>query len=261
MTDCCSNRFPLPGMIRRIYPDKGTAAAIDPVLRCLLYQSRGVVDITAASGNASFGDDHEGGIFTRTFAKLVEDGIADPTLTTMGLFPGRSLFRPLQSRTDGVFITWAQQQRAARGGTSIKHRRSPRPSAWELVPNRKPSGSATTPQSRWSTISLGRRIVVAERPHRAAAVAEQAPAARRRRPHDVARSPFPGRQDRRAASRQDVSVSRQPKAPGFGSKVETGLVIGQFDDHPFWSRRESRLGAWTGSERSPDHYYTTNRSD
>ena len=75
MTDCCSTRFSL-GKTRRLYLDKGNAASIDPVLRCLLYQSRGLVDITAASGNASFGDDHEGGIFTRSFAKLVEDGIA-----------------------------------------------------------------------------------------------------------------------------------------------------------------------------------------
>ena len=112
MTDCCSNRFPLPGVFRRVVPDKGTATAIDPVLRCLLYQSRGVVDITAASGNASFGDDHKGGIFTRTFDKLVRGGISQSDADGDGFVSWPEFFARLQSRTEGVFITWAQQQQA-----------------------------------------------------------------------------------------------------------------------------------------------------
>ncbi len=111
MTDCCSTRFSL-GKTRRLYLDKGNAASIDPVLRCLLYQSRGLVDITAASGNASFGDDHEGGIFTRSFAKLVEDGIASSDANHDGFVSWPEFFSRLQSRTEGVFITWAQHQRA-----------------------------------------------------------------------------------------------------------------------------------------------------
>ena len=76
MTDCCSTRFTLPARPAGSTWTRETPHRFEPVLRCLLYQSRGLVDITAASGNASFGDDHEGGIFTRSFAKLVEDGIA-----------------------------------------------------------------------------------------------------------------------------------------------------------------------------------------
>jgi hypothetical protein len=112
VTDCCSTRFSLPGKTRRILPDKGSAASIDPVLRCLLYQSRGVVDITAASGNASFGDDHEGGIFTRSIAKLVEDGIAAADANKDGFVSWPEFFSRLQTRTQGVFVTWAQHQRA-----------------------------------------------------------------------------------------------------------------------------------------------------
>ena len=111
MTDCCSTRFSL-GKTRRILPDKGNAASIDPVLRCLLYQSRGVVDITAASGDASFGDDHEGGIFTRSFAKLVEDGIAGSDANKDGFVSWPEFFSRLQTQTQGVFVTWAQHQRA-----------------------------------------------------------------------------------------------------------------------------------------------------
>ena len=112
MTDCCSTSFHCLARPVGSSPDKGTAATIDPLLRCLLYQSRGVVDITAASGNASFGDEHEGGIFTRTFAKLVEDGIAGSDANKDGFVAWPEFFSRLQTRTQGVFVTWAEHQRA-----------------------------------------------------------------------------------------------------------------------------------------------------
>jgi hypothetical protein len=112
LTDCCSTSFHLPGKTRRILPDKGTASTIDPLLRCLLYQSRGLVDITAATGDSSFGDDHDGGIFTRTFAKLVEDGIAGSDANKDGFVAWPEFFSQLQRRTQGVFVTWAEHQRA-----------------------------------------------------------------------------------------------------------------------------------------------------
>jgi Caspase domain len=112
LTDCCSTSFHLPGKTRRLYADKGTATTVDPLLRCLLFQSRGLIDITAASGNASFGDDHEGGIFTRTFARLVEDGIAGSDTDKDGFVSWSEFFSRLQQRTQGVFVTWAEHQRA-----------------------------------------------------------------------------------------------------------------------------------------------------
>jgi hypothetical protein len=111
LTDCCSTSFHL-GKTRRLFLDKGTALTMNPLLRCLLYQSRGVVDVTAASGNASFGDDHEGGIFTRTFAKVVADGIAGSDANSDGFVTWPEFFSQLQKRTQGVFVTWAQHQRA-----------------------------------------------------------------------------------------------------------------------------------------------------
>src|SRR5207248_38679 len=99
MTDCCSSRFRLPGKLRRIYEDEGTARTIQPVLRCLFYQSRGVVDITAASGNAAFGDDHDGGIFTRTFEKLVKAGIAPSDADRDGFVSWPEFFSRLQAET------------------------------------------------------------------------------------------------------------------------------------------------------------------
>lgn len=112
LTDCCSTSFHLPGKTRQVFADKGTAATVDPLLRCLLYQSRGVVDITAASGNASFGDDHEGGIFTRTFAKLVADGTTGSDSNNDGFATWSEFFSQLQTRTQHVFVTWSQHQRA-----------------------------------------------------------------------------------------------------------------------------------------------------
>jgi Caspase domain len=112
MTDCCGTRFKLPGRARRIYTDEGTAATIDPVLKCLLYQARGVVDITAASGNDAFGDDHDGGIFTRTFDRLVRGGIAPLESDGDGFVSWTEFFGRLQRETEGTFVTWAQHRRA-----------------------------------------------------------------------------------------------------------------------------------------------------
>jgi hypothetical protein len=112
MTDCCSTRYKLPGKTRRVYEDEGEARTIQPVLRCLLYQSRGVVDVTAATGNASFGDDHEGGIFTRTFDRLVRDGDAKLDADRDGFVSWPEFFPRLQSETQGIFVTWAQRQRS-----------------------------------------------------------------------------------------------------------------------------------------------------
>ena len=75
MTDCCSTRFSFG---KTPAGSTWTRETLHRLIRScgVCSTSLGLVDITAASGDASFGDDHEGGIFTRSFAKLVEDGIA-----------------------------------------------------------------------------------------------------------------------------------------------------------------------------------------
>jgi len=130
MTDCCSNRFAMPGKTRRVYTDEGTAQTIQPVLRCLLYQSRGVVDITASSGNASFGDDHDGGIFTRAFDKLVRDGVTKSDADRDGFVSWPEFFSRLQAETEGVFVNWAKRQRAL--GEEVDQT-SQKPHAFELA--------------------------------------------------------------------------------------------------------------------------------
>jgi hypothetical protein len=129
MTDCCSNRFKLPGKFRRVYEEEGTAKTLQPLLRCLLYQSRGVVDITAASGDVAFGDDHDGGIFTRSFDKLVRSGTSLLDADHDGFVSWQEFFPRLQAETKGAFVTWALHQRAM--GETVE-RKSQKPYAYEL---------------------------------------------------------------------------------------------------------------------------------
>lgn len=112
LTDCCSTRYKLHSKLRRLSEELGAAPTIQPVLRCLLYQARGVVDITASSGNASFGDDHDGGIFTRAFDNLVNQGVAPLDADHDGLVTWSEFFARLQVETEGTFIDWAKRQRA-----------------------------------------------------------------------------------------------------------------------------------------------------
>jgi len=130
MTDCCSYRFKLQGKIRRVYEEEGIAKTLQPVLRCLLFQSRGVVDITAASGNAAFGDDHDGGIFTRTFDKLVRNGVSNLDADHDGFVSWQEFFPRLQDETEGAFVTWAVHQRAL--GEKVDQK-SQKPYAYELA--------------------------------------------------------------------------------------------------------------------------------
>jgi hypothetical protein len=153
MTDCCSNRYKLPGKSRRVYADEGTAQAIQPVLRCLMYQSRGVVDITASTGNFSFGDDHNGGIFTRTFDRLVREGIPPSDADRDGFVTWPEFFSRLQSETEGVFVDWAKRQRAL---GEVVEQTSQKPHAFELagrtdaVSVRNETSGVLSYQYRWT---------------------------------------------------------------------------------------------------------------
>jgi hypothetical protein len=131
ITDCCSDRYPLKEGLRKVYVESGSAASIHPVLRCLLYQSRGVVDITASSGNSSFGDDKRGGIFTRTIERLVteDDAFAKLDADHDGFLSWPEFFARLRKETETAFVDWAQHQR--RLGDEVAQK-SQRPRAFSL---------------------------------------------------------------------------------------------------------------------------------
>lgn len=150
ITDCCSDRYPLGRKGRRVYEDEGRAREIQPVLRCLLYQSRGVVDITASTGNAAFGDDHEGGIFTRSIDKLVRGGVEGLDADHDGFVSWPEFFARLQKETQGTFTAWAQHQRTL--GQDVDQS-SQKPRAFSLGPTIRLRNETDKPvdyQYRWS---------------------------------------------------------------------------------------------------------------
>jgi hypothetical protein len=112
LTDCCSERYKLPDKKRAVIPEAREAKVLDPVLGCLFFRHRGVVDITAASDNtAAFGDDHEGGLFTRSLGALLQSKLED--LGAKANFVSwQELFSRLQRDTEKAFGSWAKEHRA-----------------------------------------------------------------------------------------------------------------------------------------------------
>jgi hypothetical protein len=130
ITDCCSNVHRLPK--RPPSPDAELAPkrpTVSPVLRDLLLRHRGVVDVTASTGNASFGDDEAGGIFTRTLGRLLESSFPQLDTNHDGFLEWSEFFPLLQQETEHTFSTWAKAQRAL--GDDIEQK-SQRPRALAL---------------------------------------------------------------------------------------------------------------------------------
>jgi hypothetical protein len=161
LTDCCSNHLKVPNKRRRS-DTAAPAKDISPVARCLLFQARGIVDITAASDNAAWGDDQDGGIFTRTVARLVL-GDADRLDTDRdGFVSWKEFFARLDLDVQRTFATWARQAKA-RG--EVVDQSTQRPHAYSVpgmsssasersfavVGLRNATSAAVHYQYRWST--------------------------------------------------------------------------------------------------------------
>ena len=229
MTDCCSSRFKFPGKTRRVYADNGTASTIQPVMRCLFYQSRGVVDITAATGNFSFGDDHDGGIFTRTFDKVVRAELPRSDADRDGFVSWPEFFSRLQTETEGVFVNWAQHQRAL--GEDVGQT-SQKPHAFELGgrrrravrrPAERNAGSPEVPVPMVWPCLLGRRQYSAARSR------PLYPPSRAGRAGGAdSRGPLRRRQDRRIAGWQDLSIPRLRRESQASKGAITAKSIGGF---------------------------------
>ena len=219
MTDCCSDRFKLPGKTRRIYTDVGTASTIQPVLGCLLFRSRGVVDITASSGNAAFGDDHDGGIFTRTFDRLVREKSANVDTDHDGFVSWQEFFARVQNETEGTFVTsagasglWARRSNSNRKG----RRRLP----WPRAVARGPSGYGMRPSSRWNTSIAGPAARLGKRPSRTRSKAGRSTTRTWRPDGTNTGGPFQRQQDVAIAAGQDVSLPRFQESTRFPTSPE-----------------------------------------
>ena len=146
LTDCCSNRFPLPKKTKRVVREE--PKSIRPLVRNLFFQHRGVVDVTASTGNSSFGDDDEGGIFTRTLAGLLTGEIASLDDNKDHFVTWDEFFPRLEEETERTFKGWAKAMQAR--GESIDQT-TQRPHQFELA---EPAGGAGAVGKAYAVVSL-----------------------------------------------------------------------------------------------------------
>ena len=146
LTDCCSNRFPLPKRTRRAVHAPPTTIA--PLVRNLFFQHRGVVDLTASTENSSFGDDDEGGIFTRTLCRLLTGEIEAVDKNNDHFATWEEFYPFLEAQTERTFKGWDRTMKAR--GESVDQA-TQRPREFELA---KPAdGTAPSPASTSSAAS------------------------------------------------------------------------------------------------------------
>ncbi len=144
LSDCCSTRTPLV----KVKPPKsevGTrgTTSLHPTVRALFFQHRGMVDITAASkGQGSWGDCEDGGVFTRTFARVVVQrpsrfAGAAPADASVAV-TWKDFFPVLARETENTFRAWTKAM-TARGELdaevrgSIHRQGTQRPFAFHLA--------------------------------------------------------------------------------------------------------------------------------
>jgi hypothetical protein len=133
LTDCCStvvNAKPLPKE-----PGPGTSY----VMRCLFFQHRGLVDITAAQdGTGSYGDPVYGGVFTSALISLLPESVDELDRDHDGFVTWKQFFPRLTRETEDRFQDLVY--RAKLNGYYVDQK-TQRPRAFALPdPPTKPKG-------------------------------------------------------------------------------------------------------------------------
>jgi hypothetical protein len=165
LTDCCSTRYPL-GKKRKVTAIPGVARQLDPALRCLLFQHRGVVDVTAAVEGAAFGDDDEGGLFTRTLAGAIRNRSGGLARTPGKFLSWAELFPEVEQGTAHAFSRWSHDQQA-RGERLDQKTQKPRAFALPRDPTRpsltirNASNQVVRYRHRWGTDGDWDQVVLA----------------------------------------------------------------------------------------------------
>jgi len=120
LTDCCSTPYVKLPPKSGVTGKTGSVGAktLHPTMSSLFFRARGVVDITAATDNAAWGDLQDGGLFTRTFCRLSQLSIRSLDRNGDGLVTWQEFFPKLQNETQLTFATWSRQMRAR--GESIE---------------------------------------------------------------------------------------------------------------------------------------------
>jgi hypothetical protein len=137
LTDCCSTRIKVEGKTndRKLAGAPPAAKELNPLFRNLLFQHRGVVDITAASGNFAFADNRDGGLFTRALGNVLlpkqslpYDGNKD------GFVSWKEFFPSLRQETENISAQWIKDFRQQPQKTELKiDQKTQRPQAFELT--------------------------------------------------------------------------------------------------------------------------------
>jgi membrane-associated protease RseP (regulator of RpoE activity) len=125
LTDCCSTQI-VGGRVVRHFD----AQADNPVVLNLFFQSRGVVDITAATLDSSMGDDTAGGFFTRSLCNCLRDKPENLAATgDNGFVSWNAFFDKIKQATDSVCTDYARKVRDNGGSPAVEHQV---PLAWSL---------------------------------------------------------------------------------------------------------------------------------
>lgn len=113
VTDCCSEKMKLKAKHKTRASPEPLHDDAKPIFRNLFFQHRGLVDITAATDNCSWGDDHQGGLFTRNFGKLLANSrIQEVDANHDGFVSWKEFFTRVQALTEKTFSVWAPKARS-----------------------------------------------------------------------------------------------------------------------------------------------------
>jgi hypothetical protein len=111
LTDCCATPialkpgYPKEAALRR----RAVRESIFPTVRCLFFQARGTVDITAARDNASWSDKVRGGLFTRSLWLMMKTELRSLDHERAGHVSWAVFFPQLQKETMSLFGSWKKE--------------------------------------------------------------------------------------------------------------------------------------------------------
>jgi hypothetical protein len=133
LTDCCSDSLPLKdAFVKRPIEKAKEPRTIHPTMRCLFFQARGLVDITAATTSASFSDEKDGGVFTRVLTGLLTKEVRALDTNKDNFVSWSEFFPRLQKDTETFYKLWARDMKA-RGFVGLEL--TQKPHAFALPPN------------------------------------------------------------------------------------------------------------------------------
>lgn len=125
LTDCCSTPQVVQGNLATPKGVPSPATKIHPTVRDLLFRTRGTVDVTAASDNASWSDNNRGGLFTRSLDRMFREEVGTLDGNRDGMVTWREFFPQLRDETRSLFGAWRKEM-VARGEKVDERTQRPR---------------------------------------------------------------------------------------------------------------------------------------